>query len=380
MATESGTVRSNLAASEVAEKLRREPFSFDFFQAVRLLERFFPERASVGQFTHPETEVARFGAHPSLAFPASQIQSMHWPGEGSNENGSNEDSPDQEPVHQKPVQMTVNFMGLTGPQGVLPNPFTTLLIERLRFNDSAPRDFLDIFNHRIISLFYRAWRKHRFDVACEQGERDLFSRHLLSLLGLGTDGLRDRQKVSDDTLIYYAGLLAQRPRSAQALQQILADYFEVPVQIEQFAGGWYRLDPETQCNLSEGKSASGELGFGAVVGDEVWNQQSKVRIVLGPLTLERYADFLPDGQSYEPLGAWVRFFSNDEWDFEVQLILEREQVPACTLGVEGISGPQLGWVSWVKSGPSAGTRDDTVLALRAAEGESHESEVSDRQA
>ena len=361
MGTESGTIRSDLAASEVSEKLRREPFAFDFFQAVRLLERFYPERTSVGRFAHPETEVARFAAHPSLAFPASQIQAMNWP-------------------EEKPVQMTVNFMGLTGPQGVLPNPYTTLIIERLRANDSASRDFLDIFNHRIISLFYRAWRKYRFDVACEEGERDLFSRHLLSLLGLGTDGLRDRQAVPDDTLVYYSGLLAQRPRSAQALKQILGDYFDVPVEIEQFAGGWYRLDRETQCNLAEGNSESEELGFGAVVGDEVWNQQSKVRIVLGPLTLERYVDFLPDGQAWEPLGSWVRFFSNDEWDFEVKLILEREQVPPCTLGTEGLSGPQLGWVSWVKSVPFGRDPDDTVLTLKAAEGESHESKVSDRQA
>jgi len=346
--TESGTVNPDLAISEVEEKLRREPYSFDFFQAVRLLEKVLPDRTSVGKFAHPATEVARFAAHPSLAFPASQIQAMEWPAEG-------------------PVQMTVNFMGLTGPQGVLPNPFTSLIIERLRASDTSLRDFLDIFNHRIISLFYRAWRKYRFDVACEHGERDLFSRHLLSLVGLGTDGMRDRQAVSDDALIYYAGLLGQRPRSAQALQQILADYFEVPVAIEQFAGGWYRLDPETQCRL-EGNSESGELGFGAVVGDEVWNEQSKVRIVLGPLTMERYADFLPHGRSFETLGGWVRFFSNDEWDFEVKLILEQEQVPACTLGVEGISGPQLGWVSWVKSVPFNRNPDDTVLAMETAKG------------
>lgn len=360
MATESGTVNPDLAISEVEEKLRREPYSFDFFQAVRLLEKIRPDRTSVGKFAHPATEVARFAAHPSLAFPASQIQAMEWPAEG-------------------PVQMTVNFMGLTGPQGVLPNPFTSLIIERLRASDTSLRDFLDIFNHRIISLFYRAWRKYRFDVACEHGERDLFSRHLLSLVGLGTDGMRDRQAVSDDALIYYAGLLGQRPRSAQALQQILADYFEVPVSIEQFAGGWYRLDPETQCRL-EGNNESGELGLGAVVGDEVWNEQSKVRIVLGPLTMERYADFLPHGRSFETLGGWVRFFSNDEWDFEVKLILEREQVPACTLGAEGVSGPQLGWVSWVKSAPFNRNPDDTVLAMETAKGGRHESEVADRQA
>lgn len=361
MATESGTIHSDLAASEVAEKLRREPFSFDFFQAVRLLERFLPERTSVGQFAHPNAEGARFAAHPSLAFPASQIQAMDWPPDGR-------------------VRMVVNFMGLTGPLGVLPNPYTSLIIERMRGGDYSSRDFLDVFNHRIISLFYRAWRKYRFDVACEQGERDLFSRHLLSLLGLGTDGLRDRQAVSDESLIYYAGLLSQRPRSAQGLKQILEDYFEVPVAIEQFAGSWYRLDRETQCRLSEENSDSGELGLGAVVGDEVWNQQSKVRVVLGPLSLERYADFLPDGQSWETLRAWVRFYSNDEWDFEVKLILEREQVPACTLGAEGTSGPQLGWVSWVKSVPFSRDPDDTVLAIEEAEGGRYEREVADRQA
>jgi type VI secretion system protein ImpH len=357
--TESRTLNSDLAASEIEEKLRREPFCFDFFQAVRLLERSLPERKSVGLFANPATEVARFAAHPSLAFPASQIQGLDW-------------------TEDQPAHMTVNFMGLQGPEGVLPNPYTSLIIERERASDHSLRDFFDIFNHRFISLFYRAWRKYRFDVACERGERDLFSRHLLSLIGLGTDGLRDRQLVSDDSLIYYSGLLAQRPRSAQALQQILTDYFEVPVAIEQFAGGWYRLDPETQCRLSESNEASEELGLGAVVGDEVWNQQSRVRIVLGPLSLERYADFLPQGKSYGTLGAWVRFFSNDEWDFEVKLILEREQVPACTLGVGGVRGPQLGWVSWVKSAPFSRDPDDTVLALEPAGERRHESEIFDR--
>jgi type VI secretion system protein ImpH len=343
---EGGTFNSDLA-SEVEEKLHREPFSFDFFQAVRLLERLLPERTSVGLFAHPSTEVARFGAHASLAFPASQIQALDWP-------------------EDKPLQMAVNFMGLTGPLGVLPNPYTSLIIERMRVSDYSTRDFLDIFNHRMISLFYRAWRKYRFDVACEAGERDLFSRHLLSLLGMGTDGLRDRQAVPDDSLIYYAGLLAQRPRSAQALRQILGDYFDVPVELDQFAGGWYRLDTETQCRL-DANSESTQLGFGAVVGDEVWNQQSRVRIVLGPLSLERYTDFLPDGKAFARLQAWVKFFSNDEWDFEVKLILERDQVPACTLGAEDVPGPQLGWTSWVKSAPFSRDPEDTVLALETAE-------------
>ena len=337
-------------ASELGMRLRREPFRFDFFQAVRLLERLIPDKPPVGKFENPAKEPVHFGAQPSLAFPASQIQEMDWPESG-------------------PAQMTVNFMGLTGPEGVLPNPYTSLLIERLRFGDTSPRDFFDIFNHRIISLFYQAWRKYRFDVAYEHGERNRFSHDLLSLVGLGTEGLQDRQSIPDDALLYYSGLLGQRPRSAQALKQILADYFDVPVEIEQFAGGWYHLDSPTQCCLDEGASDSERLGAGAVVGDEIWTQQSRVRVVLGPLSRERYMDFLPQGSCWQPLRAWVQFFANGEFDFEVKLVLDREMVPPCELGTDEASAPRLGWVSWVKSKPFGRDPGDTILTLEATKGE-----------
>jgi type VI secretion system protein ImpH len=344
VASESRTVDPDVAVSAVGARLRLEPFRFEFFQALCLLERLLPEQTPVGRFAHPAKEIAHFGAHASLAFPASQIQAMDWP-----ENG--------------PARMTVNFMGLTGPLGVLPNPYTALIIERLRASDTSLRDFFDIFNHRIISLFYQAWRKYRFGVACGQGERNRFSRQLLSLVGLGTEGLQERQAVPDDALVYYSGLLSQRPRSAENLRQILIDSFDVPVAIEQFSGAWYHLDTDTQCCLSEGTRESERLGSGAVVGDEVWSQQSRVRIILGPLSLEEYSKFLPDGSCWEPLRAWVRFFSNEEFDFEVRLILKRERVPACELGAEGASGPRLGWVSWVKSAPLGRDPGDTVLPL-----------------
>ena len=147
------------------------------------------------------------------------------------------------------------------------------------------------------------------------------------------------------------------------MRQILADYFDVPVEIEQFSGDWCRLEPETQCHLGENISESEELGFGAVVGDAVWDQQSKVRIILGPLSLERYSEFLPNGRSWDALRTCVRIFSNQEWGFEAKLILEREQVPICELGTDKASAPQLGWVSWVKSKPFARDPDDTVLSL-----------------
>jgi type VI secretion system protein ImpH len=155
-------------------------------------------------------------------------------------------------------------------------------------------------------------------------------------------------------------MLGLQSRSAAALEQILSDYFDVPVEIEQFAGAWYRLDRATLSRMNEGESIPEQLGAGAIVGDEVWDQQSRVCVRLGPLTLERYQDFLPGGAAFEPLKAMTKFFSNDEVDFEIQLIMKRDEVPRCEVGAEG-ELPKLGWVSWLKSEALSRDPEDTIL-------------------
>lgn len=344
MATSSGPGNPDLTRSALEERLRKEPYLFEFFQAVRLLERFLPGKVGVGKFAPPAEEVARFKAHSTLVFPPSEIAALDWPGKG-------------------PVEMKVNFMGLTGPEGVLPSNYTAFMVERARAGDTSARDFLDNFNHRIISLFFQAWEKYRFWIAYERGDRDQFSHHLLDLIGLGTRGLEDRQTVADDSLLYYAGLLAQHPRSAVALEQILSDYFEVPVEVEQFAGGWYRIEQSDQCSFEGRSSFSEQLGVGAVVGDEIWDETARVRIKIGPLSLAEYLDFLPTGSAYEPLRALTRFFSNDEFDFEAQLILKREEVPRCELGADVQAAPRLGWTTWGRTKDMDRDVGDTILQL-----------------
>jgi type VI secretion system protein ImpH len=331
-------------STELAELLHREPWQFEFFQAVRLLERLSPGGKPVGRFARPSGEIARFGAHPSLTFPASEIQSIQQrPGE--------------------PPFVEVNFMGLTGPLGLLPHPYTSLIRERIREKDYALRDFFDLFHHRIISLFYQAWEKYRFTIAYERGERDRFSHHLLDLIGLGTAGLQDRQDVADDSLIYYSGLLALNTRSAAALEQILADYFEVRVEIEQFIGAWYPMDAENQCHIGEETGWSEQLGWGAVAGDEIWDQQSRIRIRLGPLTFAQYRDFLPGQSAWRELRAIAKFFARGEFDIEVQLVLNRDEVPPCQLEQQTEDAPQLGWSTWVKSADLCRDPDETILLL-----------------
>jgi len=345
MATAGGP--ENLALTRrgrLEDRLFAEPYSFEFFQAVRLLRRFYPNQNNVGLQQPPRSEIVHFGVHATLSFPASEIQAI-------------------EPRPGLPPLMRVNFMGAIGPQGLLPIYYSELVIERLRKKDHTLGDFLDIFHHRIISLFYRVWQKHRFQVSYEQGEGDAFSQYLLALVGLGAPALQHRQEIDDHSFLCYAGLLAQQPRSALALELILLDYFGVPTKVEQFLGAWYSLDETSQCNLDDTFCDSQQLGFGAVAGDEIWDPQARVRIVLGPLPLKRYLDFLPSGSAFGPLRTFVRFFAGDEFDFEVQLILRREETPPCELGVEGPTAPQLGWLTWSKTKDMQSDPSQAILQL-----------------
>lgn len=332
------------ASPEMEKFLREETSAFDFFQAVRLLSRLLPDRQPVGRFSDPKSEVVRFGTPAEIGFPPGQIADLEWAA------GSQ-------------PRMRVNFMGLTGPHGAMPLYYSALIRERLRARDHTLHEFLDIFNHRIISLFYQAWEKNHFTVGYERDETDPVSPHLMDLLGLGTPHLDSRQAVPDDALLFRCGLLASHARSAAALRALLIDYFEVPVEIEQFIGQWYAIDEATRCRFSDSGSDSERLGLGTVVGDEIWDQQSGVRIKLGPLTLQQYLEFLPEGPAHQPLRSLVRFFAGNELDFEVQLILKKEETPSCELGADGPAAPRLGWLTWARTEPLAQDADASILNI-----------------
>jgi type VI secretion system protein ImpH len=330
--------------AEVTEELRNEPWNFQFFQAVRLLERLSSGKP-VGRFENPKDEAVRFSCNPALVFPPSQIHSLKWPDGGQPE-------------------MSVNFMGLVGQLGVMPLPYTEWVNDRLRARDHTLKSFLDLFHHRIISLFYQAWEKYRFPVAFERDRDDRFTRYLLAFIGLGTDGLRNRLSLPDEALCFYTGLLGLQERSAMALRQMLHDYFQVPVEIEQFVGTWRPIPESDQSRPGDEREFSEQLSLGAIAGDEVWDQQCTARIVLGPLTLQQYLDFLPIGTAYKPLTDLTEFFSRREIDFEVQLVLQRNETPGVLLDYEGMANePLLGWTTWLKSAPMTRDPADAVLQI-----------------
>jgi len=279
-------------------------YEFEFFQAVRLLARIFAERKPVGSTARPEEEFVRFGQLGSapdpndtrlaMAFPASAVHAI-------------EHVPDSE----DPARMTVAFFGLTGTQGVLPLWYTEWMIARRAAKDDTLAAFFDLFNHRLISLFYRAWEKHRppvlYELAAARGQQpDLFTQYLFDLIGMGTTGLRDRMRIRDESLLLYAGLIAQRPMSAASLRGILRDYFSIPVEIDQCIGNWYELEND-DCSYLAPDLTRNQLGEAAFLGDEVWNQQSLFRIRIGPLGLEQFLEFLPDGSAMAKLVELTTF-------------------------------------------------------------------------
>lgn len=328
------------------QRLFEYSYEFEFFQAVRLLHLILNDRPGVGRIAKPSDEPVRFEVRQSLEFPASSIHAIS--------------------VDADPPRMTTAFLGLTGVQGVLPHHYTEYILARAQAKDYTLAAFFDLFNHRILSLFYRAWEKHRFparfQLAAAKQETDEFTRYLFDWIGMGTPGLEGRTSLRDQSLLRYAGLLGQRPASAISLAAILRDYFGVDVEIEEFVGAWYRLKEEDQCDLS-GEGLSNELGRGAIAGDAVWDQQAGFRVKLGPLPLKRFLSFLPGSKAVAELNDLVRFYVGPILQFDLQLVLRAHEVPWCRLGDQSPSGPRLGWCGWLKTEVFSEDADDAVFAI-----------------
>ncbi|MBI4854923.1 MAG: type VI secretion system baseplate subunit TssG [Acidobacteria bacterium] len=327
------------------QRLAQEPYYFDFFQAVRLLERSFPTRLTVGRDSNPKEEVTRFHNHISLNFPSSEINKIVF-------------SPEDLPT-QTSNKMFVRFMGMAGVNGVLPLSYTELLIERRRYKDQTLADFLDIFNHRMISLFYRAWEKYRFPVVYERGTDDYFTDYLFDTIGIGTKGLQKRLNFPDKALLLYGGLIGQKPHSISAIAAILRDFFQIPTKVEPFTGQWLKLDSESITQLGKSNSI---LGQSTIVGAKIWDQQSKFCLIFGPLKFQEFKEFLPIGSAYQSVIDLIRLLVGQELDFDEQLVLKKTEVPTCKITNNQKQGMLLGWTTWLKT--KEFNQDDRQVVLR----------------
>lgn len=336
------------------------PHRFGFFQAVRLLEldaafrrrRGRPSR-SLGRDGPPDCESVRFHQGISLAFAPTEVTKLEQRVDCDN----------------LPVQadMTISFLGLLGQEGALPRHYTSFANEQARLGDYTFTAFCDLFLHRSASLFFRAWLKNRVPVSTEldriwnqKESSEGISSILLSLLGLGIPGMTESIAVDSDALLFYAGHFSHKTCRLVHLEATLSDYFQLPVSIEQFVGNWISIPQHSQSRFGAGAL---RLGKNVVSGTRIWDQSSRIRFKIGPLTIHQFREFLPGSSRLIQMRDIIHLSLGMELDYEVQLVLMKEHVPPFQFDISTGSAPsRLGYGTWATSRPAERDAGDLVLS------------------
>ncbi len=353
--------------------LVEDPHNFTFYQAVRVLECAAAGRhPRVGLSRDPADDFVRFGQHVELVHLATDLRSVTATGDF------------EDPVYR----LKACFTGLAGPFGPMPEWLTETLVHLAHgipdetlfppgpqggglyataaVKDEGMAEFLDLFHHRMFSFLYRAWSSGNMAVAFDRsglgtggrhdGDAPRFGHFIGSTFGTGSDALFDHPVLPSFARLAFAGHLACQTRHAEGLESILLAFFRVPASVRQFVGHWMEIPEESRCRLGEGPS-SGTLGESVFVGRRMWDHQLKFRIRLGPMNLARLKGFLPGGTNHAQLGAWIDFYTSRRWACEVQIVLEREEVPSAVLGRAG----ELGRTCWLMSRPFEADAEDLIL-------------------
>lgn len=312
-------------AIALSRQLEEKPYSFGFYSVLRQIECLHSDRPRLGKSTHPADDAVRLVQDPSLAFANADLAAFE----------AQRDA-------QVP-RLRQRIFGMLGPNGPLPLHLSEYARNRMRnHGDVTFVRFLDLFHHRMLCLFYRAWAQAQPTVSFERLDEDQFKIYTGALFGLGMPALWDRDRIPDHVKLHYAGHFSCQTAHADGLEFLIADHFGIHARIEQFVGQWLDLVEADRWRLGESID-TGCLGSNIVLGSRVWQCQYKFRLVLGPVSIEDYQELLPVGGGIAPLTSLVRLYVGDELDWDLQLKLSRDDVPSSKLGVRG----QLGWTTWM---------------------------------
>lgn len=332
-------------AGPLVEQLANEPYRFDFFQAARLAELLRKDLMPVGHGGSNREAVA-FKSHVGLDFPASDLVSAQIPAD-----------------ENEPVALTVAFMGLAGGSGPMPVPFTELIIQRNAARDYATRDFLDIFNNRLVSFLYRSRKKHRMALNSLPPESTAFARWLFTLAGLELASRRSDTRKWARSLLRYGGILSHEVRSMTALETMLSDYFKTPVHGRQLLGRWLIIEPRDRTHIGTRQGRNHRLGRNTVLGRRAWDQMGRIRLAVDLPNLSRLREFLPGASAHAELNRITRLHLQQDLDIDLRLSLAAGQKSGTRLGRAGDA--RLGWTSWLNSNLSRPGDDPVRLRLPA---------------
>lgn len=311
-------------AGAMLEDLSRSPEHYTLFGALRRIEQAHTDKPRLGESRKVMDDPVRIAQQPSLCFAPSEVLAF---------NGD---------VGPRPRLAQLGF-GVFGPNGALPLHLTELAYARGRqADDPTFTAFINAFQHRFASLFYRAWASADPCTSFDRQESDDFRLYAGALIGIGPEVARERDAVIDYAKLVRGGLLGVQSRPAEALEQLVADYFEVHAEVVPYVGAWLGIPCNARCRLGLAPECA-TLGVAATLGESTWQCQFRFEITLGPLRLAEFVNFLPGARGLEQLQALVRLYTNEEWSWQVRLLLEPAEVPPLSLGESG----WLGWTSWL---------------------------------
>lgn len=340
MASENGNPAEGIT---LLREIKQAPHRYGFFQAVRRINCGFPDKALTGKAFRPSEDPVRFAETPYTSFAPSTLNAVDFSGPKGT------------------ARISQRFLGLFGPDGPLPIHLTEYARWRMRHHqDHTLAAFGDMFHHRIVSLYYRAWAQAQPTVQHDRPDQDRFSLYVASLAGFGMPALKGMDAMPQALKLHFTGHLASLPRHATGLASILESYFGVKAKIREFIAHWLDIPRSDRFRLGKG-AGTGQLGESTVLGGRVWQRQDKFQICLGPLSLEDYEGFLPSGRHFAAMTAMVRNYLGIELLWETQLLLKGSEKPVTCLGKQGA----LGWTSWLQSEEKREVIGD--LVLQAAE-------------
>lgn len=323
-------------AVTAVDQLRREPRRFSLFAALRLLERADPARPRLGEARRPEDEWVRVAQPPHLVFAPSDVSNV-------------------EPIAAGRLRVEQFGFGIFGPNGALPTHLTEHVFERVRHaDDPAISDFINLFQHRMATLFYRAWAESDPVASHARPADDDFARYLGALSGLFADSAFERDSVHDHAKLFRAALFASASRSGDGLESLLTDYFGQPIEVREFVSGWLRVPQDLRTRLGR-KDGYASLGETATLGAAAWQSGNRFEVRIGPMRFEDFLQFLPGSRALRALKDLVRLYTSDEWSWQVRLIVRKGDAPGVALGQVG----RLGWTSWL--GARRDAADDAVF-------------------
>ncbi len=317
---------------QVAVEMNQLANQFDFFQAIRRVETLSQELPRVGHAQQANQEAVRIKQSPAVDFAPSTIDEI-------------------EPDSSGRVVLKQRFFGLLGPSGPMPLHVTEQVRNQTRHEDDATiEQFLNLFHHRMGTLFYRAWSSSRGAVQRDRPDQDRFADYLAALSGvMANQDAAETPPTSAVTIQnrwHFTGRFASSHRNAEGLQAVVSSVVDAKTQVYSFVLRQLRLQEEDRTRLTKQPTAAGRggrLGRSVVLGRSVADRRSTIGLCIGPVKFQLFRALLPGGQLHDSIRKLIRSYIDPSLACQVRLILDRTSVPRMSLGREGALG-QNAWM------------------------------------